>query len=383
MIKSQVALNQFKAIGSRDPKRALSYPAVRSVRMRVRGVGAGPVSVDLPRVTTTETAASQPPGRRPGGGTKENFDLSTFYSIDGALADSDNNLIPDRVDVVLSAEPDGGNAAVDLAARLGLESTGVAVPIAKPAKTIASPDGEPILVLIGTSHPLIERLVDDHKWERPPLAPGDGLIQIVRKAFGEKSAVIVTGGDAAGVDRAVLQLAEKFPHIWARGKDRTTLEDVEEDVRKFVAGRSPSGQAAVSLYKLDKLAARLQGKDLASAHVRIFVERAADGLADVARKQATDTIKAGSIAVDVQSLDVQKGRTLVNDEFDIPSEVDEFWTKFRKTVLPAVRKRQPAVVEARLSEPPQVRRYFRGINRAWMFWGPRTPREAMRHLSSV
>ena len=356
VIKSQVALNQFKAIGSRDPKRALSYPAVRSVRMRVRGVGAGPVSVDLPRVTTTETAASQPPGRRPGGGTKENFDLSTFYSIDGALADSDNNLIPDRVDVVLSAEPDGGNAAVDLAARLGLESTGVAVPIAKPAKTIASPDGEPILVLIGTSHPLIDRLVDDHKWERPPLAPGEGLIQIVRKAFGEKSAVIITGGDAAGVDRAVLQLAEKFPHIWARGKDRTTLEDVEEDVRKFVAGRSPSGQAAVSLYKLDKLAARLQGKDLASAHVRIFVEKAADGLADVARKQATDTIKAGSIAVDVQSLDVLKARTLVNDEFDIPSEVDEFWTKFRKTVLPAVRKRQPAVVEARLSEPPQVRR---------------------------
>ena len=107
VIKSQVALNQFKAIGSRDPKRALSYPAVRSVRMRVRGVGAGPVSVDLPRVTTTETAASQPPGRRPGGGTKENFDLSTFYSIDGALADSDNNLIPDRVDVLLSPDGDG------------------------------------------------------------------------------------------------------------------------------------------------------------------------------------------------------------------------------------------------------------------------------------
>src|SRR5207253_10433871 len=201
------------------------------------------------------------------------------------------------------------------------------------------PAAEPILVLIGTSHPIVDQLIKNKKWERPQLEPGEGLIQVVKKAFGEKSAVIVTGGDAAGVERAVRQLAEKLPHIWARGKDRTTLEDVEEDVRKFVAGRSPSGQAAVSLYKLDKLAARLQGKDLASAHVRIFVERAADGLADVARKQATDTIKAGSIVVDVQSLDVLKARTLVNDEFDIPSEVDEFWTKFRKTVLPAVRKR--------------------------------------------
>jgi len=356
VIKAQVALNQFKAIGSRDPKRALSYPGVRSLRLRLRGVGAGPVFVDLPRATTAETAASQPPGRRPGGGTKENFDLSTFYGIEGALADSDNNLIADRVDVVLSAEPDGGHGVVDLAARLALESTGVAVPIAKASKTITSPDGEPILVLIGTSHPLIDRLIDNHKWERPSLAPGEGLVQIVKKAFGEKSAIIVTGGDVAGVDRAVRQLAEKFPHIWARGKDRTRLEDVAEDVRKFIAGRSPSGQAAMSLYKLDKLAAQLQGKDLASAHVRIFVEKAADGLADVARKQSTETIKAGSIAVDVQNLDVQKGRTLVDDEFDIPSEVDEFWTTFRKTVLPAVRKRQAAVVEARLSEPPQVRR---------------------------
>ena len=94
--------------------------------------------------------------RRPGGGAKENFDLSTFYANEGALADSDNNLIPDRVDVLLSADGDGTDGVVDLAARLGLESTGVSLPIAKPAKAIATPDSEPILVLIGTSHPVVE-----------------------------------------------------------------------------------------------------------------------------------------------------------------------------------------------------------------------------------
>src|SRR5205823_1406398 len=79
---------------------------------------------------------------------------------------------------------------VGLAARLGLESTGVALPIAKSAKAIASPDGEPILVLVGTSHPLIDRLIAGKKWTRPTLEPGEGLIEVVRKAFGEKSAVI-------------------------------------------------------------------------------------------------------------------------------------------------------------------------------------------------
>ena len=74
------------------------------------------------------------PRARPGGGAKENFDLSSFYANDGALADSDNNLIPDRVDVLLSADGDGADGVVDLAARLGLESTGVALPIAKTAE---------------------------------------------------------------------------------------------------------------------------------------------------------------------------------------------------------------------------------------------------------
>src|SRR5262249_11663189 len=157
---------------------------------------------------------------------------------------------------------------------------------------------------------------------------GEGLIQVVKKAVGEKSAIIVTGGDATGVDRALRQLAERFPHIWARGKDRPTLDDVEDDVRKFVAGRSPAGQAAMSLYKLDRLAEELHGKALASAHVTAFIEKAADGLADVMRQEAAGRIQADSVVTDVQNLDVQHAKTLVSDEFDVPSEVDEFWTKF-------------------------------------------------------
>ncbi len=354
VVKAHVALSQVKATGQRNPNRALSFAHIRSLALSVHAAGAATVTVDLPRAASPEPAPAPPPGRRPGG-PKENLDLSTFFTIDGALTDSDNNLIPDRVDVVLSPDGGGTGAIVDLAARLGLESTGIAVPIARPASAVRAPDGEPVLVLIGVSHPIVDRLIKDGKWERPPLQPGEGLIQIVKKAFGEKSAVIVTGGDAAGVDRAVRQLAEKFPHIWARGKDRTTLEDIEDEVRKFVAGRSPAGQAAMSLYKLDQLARQLEDKDLSNARVRVFVEKAPDGLATAVR-QAAAKIKADTVSVEVQNIDVQKGRTLIDDQFDIPSEVEEFWTKFRTRVLPAVRKRQPVSIEARLSEPPELRR---------------------------
>ena len=360
LVKALVALNQFKATTSRDPKRALSYANIRTVQIRLRAPGSGGAAVDIPRVAPAEAAAaSPPPARRPGGGAKENFDLSTFYANEGALADSDNNLIPDRVDVLLSAEGDGASGIVDLAARLGLESTGVALPIAKPAKAITSPDGEPILVLIGTSHPIVDQLIKSKKYEAPPLQPGEGLIQLVRKAFGDKSALIVTGGDAAGVDRAVAQLAQKFPHIWQRGKDRTTLDDVEDEVRKFVAGRSPSGQAAMGLYKLDRIADRLAGKELTAVDVKMYVEHAPDGLLDFLRRDTPAKFKTSSYSIDVQNMDVQKGRVLVADDFDIPSEVDEFWTKLRTRVEPALKgskKRIAVSVEARLSEPPELRR---------------------------
>ena len=139
----------------------------------------------------------------PSATAKENFDLSTFYANEGALADTDNNLIPDRTDVILSPDGDGAEGVVDLAARLGLESTGIQVPIAKSAKAITAPDSEPILVLIGVSHPAVEELVKNKKWTRPELPAGEGLIAVVKKAFGEKTAVVVTGGDPAGVRRAV------------------------------------------------------------------------------------------------------------------------------------------------------------------------------------
>src|SRR5207302_873181 len=52
VVKAQVALNQLKAVGGRDPKRALSYSAIRNLRIRIRAGGAA-ATVELPRVQGT------------------------------------------------------------------------------------------------------------------------------------------------------------------------------------------------------------------------------------------------------------------------------------------------------------------------------------------
>jgi hypothetical protein len=362
------------APGPKAEAAPLSYTGVDMLRVRLDAEGAPAPWVDVPALRKRE-AAEPPLPRRPGSGAKENLDLSTLYSIDGGLGDSDNNLIPDRVDLLLSPAGEGTLGTIDLAARIGLESAGIAIPVAVPPEALDAgagespgrPESQPTLVLIGTSHPVVERLVREGKVELPDLRPGEGLIQVVKKAFGEagseKGAVIVTGGDARGVARALAQATERLPHLWARGKDRATVDDVEEHVRRLLSARSPAGQAATALYKLERLLSELAGKDLESAHVKVFVEKAEDGLADLVRREATARIKARKLDVTIQNLDVQKAKPVsvegqpVDAEFDVPSEVDDFWRLLRSRVVPAVRKARgrPVHVEARLSEPPEVR----------------------------
>jgi hypothetical protein len=385
------ARTTLAGIAARLPKAgakdALSYRGVTTLRV-VLASGPTKATVDIKGVAKPERP--QPLARR-ASGAKEGLDLSTFYSIDGGLGDSDNNLIPDRTEVMISAFGEGTEGIVDLAARIGLESTGISLPLVVPADSIDAttppraaegassatppeaegdkdrPEALPMLILVGGKHPVVERLIRDKKFELPVFAPGEGLIHVVKNAFGAlpgqgKSALVVAGGDAAGTARAVAQLAQTFPHIAARGKDRTTIEEIEDDVRKFVQARSPEGQAAAALYKLDRLVASLAGKDVASARVKIFAEKAEPGLDAVVRSRV-GTKFGGAIEVAVENLDVQKARPIVvagspvTGDVEIASEVDEFWKAFRGKVLPRVKKSKsaPVRVEVRLSEPPALR----------------------------
>ncbi len=189
----------------------------------------------------------------------------------------------------------------------------------------------------------------------PPLAAGEGWIQVIPKAFGDKSAVVITGGDAPSVERALRQVSERFPNIWSRGKDRTTLDGIEDDVWGFLSGRSPAGQAATALYKLEQLAKELAYKELASAEVAVYVEKAEEGLESSVRERAEQVLSADTLKVTVEDLDIQNVRTLIDEDIAIASEVDDFWDLFRSRVLPGVRRNRPVVIEARLSEPPEIR----------------------------
>ncbi len=344
------------------PPPRLDYAGIASIRFEVRVANAPTRVIDVPR--TTPPPAAAPPSRR-FGGAKDALDLSSLYEIDGLLGDSDSNLIPDRTDVLLVPDGSGTRPVVDLAARLALESAGVSLPLVVTPAAVGAPATAPTLVLIGVTHPLIEQLVQDKKFDRSTLQPGQGLVRVVRKAFGDKSALVVTGADEAGLQRAIRYLAERLPHVRPRGKDRPTIDEVEEQVRRFVSGRSPAGQAAVGLYKLDQIARALAGKDLARAAVHVAVDRPDPGLAAFVKQRLTASpgpLAAADLQVRVEGLDVRSAAPLTvngrpaSETFDIPGEVEDFWRILRTRVLPGLKKGAAVAIEARLSEPRELRR---------------------------
>jgi len=321
---------------------ALSYDHVEIVTARLV---AGSRSVEIEASAGPAAPAARPNPPRPGAGAKHDLDLSNLYTPEGLLGDSDQNLIADRIDAVLS--PGGSHrGTVELAARLGLEATGISIPVAKLPSEIEAPEDEPTLVLIG-EHPLAP--------SKAELEPGVGSIRVIPRAFGEKPALAIEGGDEAGIARALNQVAVRFPHVWERGKDRTTLDDVERDLWNFFSGRSPAGQAAIALYKLDRLLAGLEGKELRSANVLVSVEKPDPGFEARVRDRAL-SLGAEVLDVVVDDRDVQRASTLFEDQVEIPSEVDDFWRLFRSRILPRAGGRQPIEIEVRLSEPREIRR---------------------------
>ncbi len=346
-------------VGDGEPR--LSYTRARRLRVVLEAEGVDAVTVDVP---SASQPVAGPLGRRPGSGAKDRLDLSSLFHVEGWLGDANDDLIPDRVDALLSPSGEGTQGTVELAARIGLESTGVSIPIASPPEALGDPDAEPTLVLIGREHPLVEDLVEAGTLELPDLEAGEGVVTVVRRAFGDKRAVVIAGGDAVGLERAIRQVAERFPHIWARGKGRTTIDDVEQDVWAFLSGRSPAGQAAAALYKLDQLTSELSGVDLQWARVTLHLEKPDAGLAEMVRRHAAARLVASEVDVVVEARDVDHAKPIdvggapISVEFEVPSEVDEFWRVFDARVLPEVERSgrgEAVAIEARLSEPPEIR----------------------------
>src|SRR5262249_21093563 len=312
--------------------------------------------------TDPDELAPDPPGDRgrpaeaAAGGSAPGraFDLTNVFSIDGWYGDAYTDLIPDRTETAIVLGGSDSLGAAHIAARLGLETTGITLPLTRLAEKVRAPEREPSPILVGRSNALVERLVKLGRARLDDLQPGEGVVQIVPKAFGNATATVVAGADSAGTEAAASYLGRRVPYVWDNARGSMSLADVALQTNRFLQARSAAGQASMADAELDAIAAEVRDKTLESIDVKLFVEKADPAL----DKYVAERLRRAGVAAPVKatSVGITDPVTVFDDTLQVPWEVDDFWTMFKSDVLPKVKRGSKVDLEVRLSEAPELRR---------------------------
>src|SRR5450432_488015 len=271
-------------------------------------------------------------------------------------------------------------AMANLAARMGVETTGITLPLAThaPAATAREVRTKSVVEASSDLGKEAERRFfqeDTASKNEPELLPGEGELRVVDKAFGRQPAVLVRG-DEAGTADALNLLGGHFPNLWDVGKEHATLEEIRYDLHRFFSLRSSAGQAAFALYRLDRWAGDVKKEGPPrDVELKVFVDVAEAGLADLVRSRTQALFGTTGVKVDVRSLHAgtQCCETLPALHYQAPGyqykqatpsfEEDLVipWEGKRlldavKTALPKLTPARPVKLLARVSEGPEQRK---------------------------
>jgi hypothetical protein len=287
----------------------------------------------------------------------KSFDLSNTYSIDGWFGDLYRDLAPDSTEtsVVVGGDPAEASGAADIAARLGLETTGITLPIAKRDADVPRPENEPSPILVGRGNRLVQALIQGGRLSADPLAKGEGAIELVPQAFGNATATVVTGADAAGAAAASSQLARRLPFVWDTRAGSPTLATVKSETADFFAVRNSPGQAAQALNVLGEVLDGWQRGGIRPERIdaRIYLQEANGGFAKYVRDRVHERLADARVSVATQA--ITDAVPVAGDSQKMTWEVDDLRDRFRSALLPHVRAGSRVDLDATLSEAPAAR----------------------------
>ena len=329
----------------------LHFPDLHRLDIRLRSPSRDTlVHVLPPRTASARQPAPYNPGASP------DFTLSDIYTIRGLFRDTNQDLVPDRTDAYVSLHGTAAAPSVtDFALRIGLETAGVRSPFVRIAgqDDLLQSDGFPLL--LGVGHYQTEQLRTSGKLHGLTTGPGVGFMQFVRREVAGRNALVIGAGDDAGL-RAILDYAsQRMPYLWQYGKGNYELEDVETEVRRFLQAREAPGQAALALHKLDSWLQRLAERSIDSVSVQLHTSQDYDALDAVIDSIVGSHLPAAHRSVHTAATGFGVDRTIFDDQFTIPWEVDTFWDAFRTDALPRLSDTSRGRIEVRVSESPEIR----------------------------
>ena len=322
-----------------------------------------------PGETTVQAAPSAP--------DVSDFTLSDLYTIRGLFSDTNEDLVADRVDAYISLHgADAPSGPIDFAARIGLESAGIRLPLVRTAGQDDYPEALGFPILFGVGHYQTERLSDEGRLYTPIGRPGEGFIEMIPEAFDDEHGLVISGSDASGLDAISNYVSRRLPYLWEHGKGEYRLEDAETEVRRFLQAREAPGQLSLAIHKvrtwLDRLAGSivdnttdsqiaglgdpLPESPVESIALEISAEDIPDGLDGWMRDLVEERFPEADVSVATYATGFGVGDTIFRQDFDLPWEVDTFREAFATEVLPRIGPGSEGQIRVRVSEPPEVRR---------------------------
>src|SRR5579871_5851034 len=290
---------------------ALSQPALSAVHELVVLGSAAPVSAvsTKPEAVAPAPAAANPTGRggdnaaagnapggdgaAAGGGGATKLDLATLYTSRGLFTGAARMPLPSTLNGHLYV-PAGaaGTAMANLAARMGMETTGINLPLATPVDTATVRDVRAQAVIAGDS--VLSQEVEKKltvsdtaaAQAETPLTAGEGELRIVDDAFGRRAAVWARG-DQPGSTAALDLLAGHLPNLWEPGKQYLSVEEIRYDLHRFFSRRSGVGQASVGLYLLNRWMKGIDSTGIKDVKAELYVEVADPRLKDFVKTEVT------------------------------------------------------------------------------------------------
>lgn len=265
-------------------------------------------------------------------GAPHPLDLGTLFTARGLLAGPAKRPIPSSVDAHLYV-PNGaaGTSLANFAARLGLETTGVTLPLASPDTGISPEQVQSQAVIAGDS-PLLRHAeevaqpdaasdeksaakkgeVGDGEVEEtvpplkfPTLSAGEGELRAVDDAFGRHAALLARG-DAQGAAAALDYASRHVPNLWETDKQFASVEEIRYDLHRFFSLRSSEGQAAAALYHLDRWSKKLPA-GAKEIEATAYVDKADPGLRALIEKQlgGRAAVRVGSLHAGLKCCDAE------------------------------------------------------------------------------
>jgi hypothetical protein len=297
---------------------------------------------------------------KPDGGfrraTDASFSLPALYSVGGFYRDTNRDLVPDETVAYLSLSGTEAPASVvDLATRIGLETAGIRLPLVRVAAQENDPAADGFPVLLGTKHYQIQRLREEGKLPATDVGPGEGFVQLVDEAFGERNALAVGGAGAEGLRAATDWLARRAPYLWTQGKGEYRLADAETEVRRFLQAREAPGQVALALTKLGAWLDRMASAPPSRVEVELAALKAPEGLEEVMAAVVRERFPDAEVDVATWSTGFGVGDTIFAHDWEIPWEVDDARRILAEEVYPQLQPDRPVEIELRVSESPEMR----------------------------